>query len=92
MSDTPVSLLDRLRKQPTPESWQRLVEIYTPLLQGWLRRQGLQSADTDDLVQEVLGAVVRDLPQCQHAGRPGAFRSWLRHTAFVAEAEQREAP
>jgi RNA polymerase sigma-70 factor (ECF subfamily) len=77
MPDTSVSLLDRLRLSPDAASWQRLVELYGPLIQDWLRRHGLQPADADDLAQDVLAVLVRELPQFQHRG-PGAFRSWLR--------------
>jgi RNA polymerase sigma-70 factor (ECF subfamily) len=77
MPDTSVSLLDRLRSCPDAASWQRLVELYGPLIQQWLRRHGLQPADADDLAQEVLAVLVRDLPRFEHRG-PGAFRSWLR--------------
>jgi RNA polymerase sigma factor (sigma-70 family) len=76
--ETPVSLLQRLRRDPGPEPWQRLVELYTPLLRGWFRQHGLQAADVDDLVQEVLAAVVRELPKYEPSGRRGAFRTWLR--------------
>jgi RNA polymerase sigma-70 factor (ECF subfamily) len=78
MSETSVSLLERLRTQPDNESWQCLVGLYTPLLRGWLGRHGLQASDVDDLLQEVLAVVVRELPQFQHNQRPGAFRRWLR--------------
>jgi RNA polymerase sigma-70 factor (ECF subfamily) len=78
MADTPHSLLERLRSQPAAQEWQRFVDLYTPLIRTWLRRQGLLDQDTDDLVQEVLGAVVRDLPRFEHSQRKGAFRSWLR--------------
>ena len=80
MSETSHSLLDRLRSRPDGEAWQRLVGLYTPLLRGWLRRHGVQESDADDLVQEVLVVVVRDLPHFEHSRRPGAFRSWLRTT------------
>jgi RNA polymerase sigma-70 factor (ECF subfamily) len=78
MSDTSISLLDRLRQQPSGDSWQRLVTLYTPLIQGWLRRHGVPDHDVDDLVQEVLGVLVRELPHFQHNQQAGAFRSWLR--------------
>jgi len=78
MADTPVSLLERLRLRPDADSWQRLVALYTPLIQDWLRRQGLRHADVDDLSQDVLGVLVRELPRFEHDGRPGAFRRWLR--------------
>src|SRR5207253_345820 len=38
----------------------------------------LQPADADDLVQDVLAAVVRGVPGFRHAGRTGSFRAWLR--------------
>jgi RNA polymerase sigma-70 factor (ECF subfamily) len=78
MSETSFSLLDRLRLQPDAESWQRLVELYTPLIQGWLRRHALPPADADDLTQEVMAVVVRELPQFRHNQQRGAFRNWLR--------------
>jgi RNA polymerase sigma-70 factor (ECF subfamily) len=78
MSDTPVSLLERLRARPDDASWGRLVGLYTPLVRGWLCRHFLADADADDLVQEVLAVLVRELPRFHHDGRPGAFRSWLR--------------
>jgi RNA polymerase sigma-70 factor (ECF subfamily) len=70
--------LDRLRLQSDAASWKRFVDLYGPLLSTWLRRQGVQAPDADDLVQEVLGVVVRELPQFRHNRRLGAFRCWLR--------------
>jgi RNA polymerase sigma-70 factor (ECF subfamily) len=78
MSDTSASLLQRLREQPDGDAWRRLVELYTPLLRQWLGRYGLQPSDVDDLTQEVLTVVVRELPGFEHNQRAGAFRRWLR--------------
>jgi RNA polymerase sigma factor (sigma-70 family) len=78
MSQTSASLLERLRRRPDEASWRRLVGLYTPLIHGWLRRHLLPPADADDLVQEVLAVLVRELPRFEHNGRPGAFRAWLR--------------
>jgi RNA polymerase sigma-70 factor (ECF subfamily) len=78
MSDTSISLLDRLRLRPDEAAWKRLVDIYTPLLHTWLRRYAVQPEDADDLVQEVLVVVARELPQFHHDQRRGAFRCWLR--------------
>jgi RNA polymerase sigma-70 factor (ECF subfamily) len=76
--ETSLSLLDRIRLAADPEAWQRLVDLYTPLIHSWLRRQAVQAADVDDLTQEVLRCVVRGLPGFQHDLRRGAFRRWLR--------------
>lgn len=78
MADTPVSLLERLRANPNPASWQRLIDLYTPLIRDWLRRHALQASDADDLIQDVLQVLVKELPNFRHDLRRGAFRRWLR--------------
>jgi RNA polymerase sigma factor (sigma-70 family) len=78
MLDTSVCLLERLRRQPDDESWQRLVDLYTPLLRGWLRRHLVPHEDVEDLVQEVMAVLVRELPQFQYDRARGTFRGWLR--------------
>jgi RNA polymerase sigma-70 factor (ECF subfamily) len=78
MAQTSHSLLERLRSEPDDAAWQRLVDLYTPLIQGWLRRHFLQVHDSEDLTQDVLRVVVRELKGFQHNRQPGAFRSWLR--------------
>ena len=78
MTSTSASLLDRLRRDPQSAAWQRLVEIYEPLVRGWLRQQRLVESDADDVVQEVMTVVVRRLKDFEHNGRVGAFRTWLR--------------
>jgi RNA polymerase sigma-70 factor, ECF subfamily len=77
--NTPLSLLERLRDPADEASWRRLVELYTPLIRRWLGR-AVSNADEDDLVQDVLGAVLRAMPTFIHSGQTGAFRHWLRTT------------
>jgi len=77
-TETSISLLERLRLRPDPASWRLLVDLYTPLIRGWLHRYLLQRPDAEDLVQEVLAVLVRELPNFRHDLRPGAFRCWLR--------------
>jgi RNA polymerase sigma-70 factor (ECF subfamily) len=79
MSETSASLLDRIRLDADAPDWNRLVEIYTPLIRSWLRRYALLDQDADDLVQEVLAIVVRKLPDFRKEPRIGAFRRWLRN-------------
>lgn len=79
MLDTSHSLLELLCEPSDPQAWDRLIGVYTPFLRSYLRKQQLLPvADVDDLVQEVLLTMARELPQFQHNGNPGAFRSWLR--------------
>jgi RNA polymerase sigma-70 factor (ECF subfamily) len=81
MKETPHSLLERLCLHSDATSWKRLVDLYTPLLRAWLRQQ-LPPADVDDLVQDVLAVVVRELPDFRHNSNRGAFRRWLRTITF----------
>ncbi len=79
MNDTPLSLLDRLRRQPHDQpSWRRLTMLYSPLIRRWLLQHDTSEADADDLAQEVLLVLARDLAGFDHNGRPGAFRLWVR--------------
>jgi RNA polymerase sigma-70 factor (ECF subfamily) len=78
MHETSLSLLEQLRHSPENESWTRLANLYTPLIRAWLRRYDVQDSDANDLVQEVLLAVSKDLGKFEHAGQPGAFRGWVK--------------
>ena len=75
---TSISMLDRLQQGPNDTAWLRMVDLYTPLIRGWLRRYSLMDQDVEDIVQEVLAVVVRKLPDFQKKPQIGAFRRWLR--------------
>jgi RNA polymerase sigma-70 factor (ECF subfamily) len=75
--ETSASLLDRLAADPSDADWRRLVDLYAPLLAAWLARAGVAAHDRDDLSQEVLMVVVKEVAGFDR-GRPGAFRAWLR--------------
>lgn len=76
MADTPVSLLDRLRRRPAAEDWERLVRLYEPFIRRLLAAPALRG-EADDLAQDVLAAVVQHIPTFRRE-RCGAFRAWLR--------------
>jgi RNA polymerase sigma factor (sigma-70 family) len=78
MADTSVSLLERLCLHSDDVSWRRFVDLYRPLILNWLRRYSVKEEDAEDLAQEVLTVVVRELVHFQHNQKCGAFRSWLR--------------
>jgi RNA polymerase sigma-70 factor (ECF subfamily) len=78
MLPTSLSLLERARTRADNAAWERLVQVYRPWILGWLCRHGLPHSDAEDLTQEILLVVMRELPHFQHNERPGAFRNWLR--------------
>jgi RNA polymerase sigma-70 factor (ECF subfamily) len=78
MELTSLSLLDRLRNAaPDSAEWRRLQDIYLPLIRFWVVRVPGVGDDADDLAQEVLLVLVRELPSFQRR-RDGSFRAWLR--------------
>ncbi len=78
MPTTSLSLLNRAVAKDDSQSWNRLASLYQPLLQRWLNSFGIQHSDSEDLIQDVLATVFRELPAFQHNERTGAFRKWLR--------------
>jgi RNA polymerase sigma-70 factor (ECF subfamily) len=77
MNETRQSLLLRAQTGET-NAWKDLTDLYRPLILCWLSRQGVPPRDLEDLSQEVLLSVVKQLPGFQHSGNRGAFRTWLR--------------
>lgn len=78
MNTTSVSLLECVARGEDPSSWRRFYDVYSPLLRHWLRRFQVQDADAEDLIQEVLTVVCRELAKFEHNERKGAFRNWLK--------------
>jgi RNA polymerase sigma-70 factor (ECF subfamily) len=76
MLTTSLTLLAQLRQPNQPEAWARFINLYTPLLLRWAKRQQFQEAEAQDLVQEVLVQLLRQLPDYQQ-GAGQSFRSWL---------------
>jgi RNA polymerase sigma-70 factor (ECF subfamily) len=74
---TPLSLLERLRADDAA-AWQRLMDLYRPLVLFWCARGGVNPADRDDVVQGVFTAAATGLGGFRR-DRPGdTFRGWLR--------------
>ena len=92
MNPTPISLLEHSGLRPDSASWQRLVDLYAPLMRTWLGRYSVPHADADDLVQEVLSVLVRELPEFQLDLRRGAFRRWFRTIVRSTSRAERRKP
>lgn len=78
MTDTSLSLLDSVKGAAAPHDWRRLVDLYSPLIRGWLRRRGVNEHDADDVAQEVFAVVIRRFPEFERQPQTGSFRAWLR--------------
>ena len=78
METTSLSLLEQLKHAP-PDAmeWRRLRDIYMPMIRHWLSRLPNLHHEVDDLTQEVLVVLFRELPSFERR-RDGSFRAWLR--------------
>lgn len=80
-SPTRPSLLVRIRDRGDRAAWGQFADLYTPLLLRFAGRHGLQDADANDLVQEVLKAVTTAAERLEYDPRRGSFRGWLYQVA-----------
>ena len=71
------SLLLRIRDAQDDSAWGEFVEIYSPLVYGFARKQGLQDADAIDVTQDVLRIVSRTIGRLDYDPLRGSFRGWL---------------
>src|SRR5690242_3269327 len=80
-SKTSPTLLGRLRDSPAdPGAWNAFVERYGRKVYAWCRRWGLQEADAQDVTQNVLLELARQMRGFEY--RPGgSFRGWLKTVA-----------
>lgn len=74
---TQPTLLVRIRNAHDHDAWTRFVDLYAPLVYGFLRKRGLQDADAADLTQDVLRKVAVAVKQFDYDTTRGSFRSWL---------------
>jgi RNA polymerase sigma-70 factor, ECF subfamily len=75
--DTSLTLLDKVREQDK-DAWNRLVELYSPLLCHWCQLYRLQHADIEDVAQAVFVAVARGIGSFHRDQEGDTFRGWLR--------------
>jgi RNA polymerase sigma-70 factor (ECF subfamily) len=91
------SLLLRIRDLQDRKAWAEFVDLYAPLVFGFGRKHGLQSADAADLTQEVLRAVAGAAARLEYDPGRGSFRGWLftvvrnRLRNFLAARRRRRA-
>jgi RNA polymerase sigma-70 factor (ECF subfamily) len=71
------SLLIRIRDSGDRQAWSEFVGIYAPLVYGFARKHGLQSADAADLTQDVMRAVAGAADRFRYDPQRGSFRGWL---------------
>lgn len=71
------SLLVRARANDRT-AWERLADLFTPIVYTWVRRGGVPEADAEDVVQDVFLDVSRGLVRFHRDQLGDSFGGWLR--------------
>lgn len=76
--ETRPSLLLRLRDTEDREAWTEFSGIYRPVILRLAQIKGLQTADAEDLAQQVLLSVAHAIEGWEPDSQRAKFRTWLR--------------
>lgn len=71
------TLLSRLRNLDDQESWRTFFNTYWKLIYGVATKAGLNSAEAQDVVQETVLAVTRNIGEFKYDPSHCAFKTWL---------------
>ena len=92
--DTRHSLILRLKDPADEDAWREFVEIYHPVIYRLACRRGMQDADAEDLVQQVMVAIAGAISRFEPETARARFRTWLHRIAtnLIINALSRRAP
>src|SRR5215212_11638195 len=71
------TLLSRLRNLDDQESWRTFFNLYWRLLYNVARKSGLDDLCAQEIVQDTVIAVARQMPEFRYDPAQGTFRQWL---------------
>ncbi len=71
------SLIDRLANWDDQRRWQEFFDTYWKLIYGAARRSGLTDAESQDVVQETIITVARQIEKLHYDPAIGSFKGWL---------------
>ena len=71
------SLLSRLRDWDDQESWREFFETYWRLIHGLAMKCGLTDSEAQDVVQETMLSVAKQMPGFKYDPALGSFKGWL---------------
>ena len=74
---TSVTLLSALRDMRDHASWQHFHSIYRPMLLAVALRSGLREPEAQDVVQETIIEVAKEMPVFRYDRTRGRFKGWL---------------
>jgi len=85
---TRYSLLSRLEDRGDQESWRDFFDTYWRLIYSVAIKSGLTEAEAQDVVQETIISVARDIHKFKRDRSLGSFKGWLRNLTRWRIADQ----
>jgi RNA polymerase sigma factor (sigma-70 family) len=76
---TRYSLLSRLQNWEDRESWQEFFDTYWRLIYSFALKSGLTAAEAEDVVQETIISVAKNIQKFKRDHSLGSFKGWLRN-------------
>ncbi len=77
MIDTRESLLDRLKVEGAHDAWREFFHLYWRPILRYARKLGLGEHEAQEILQETMVALMRQLPQFAYDPQRGRFRNFL---------------
>jgi len=74
------TLLSRLRDWGDDQSWNEFFRLYWNLIYSVAKRAGLSDVEAQDVTQETVVTVAKQMPEFSYDRSKGSFRSWLCNT------------
>jgi len=85
---TRYSLLSRLQNWDDQDSWKIFFDTYWRLIYSIARKSGLTDAEAQDVVQDTIICVAKDIHQFKRDRSCGSFKGWLRNLTRWRIADQ----
>jgi len=73
---TETSLIVRVQRNDS-DAWERLSQLYGPIVYAWARKAGLQPEDASDVMQSVFTSLTTNIERFQRRTTSDSFRGWL---------------
>ncbi|HOW64064.1 MAG TPA: sigma-70 family RNA polymerase sigma factor [Candidatus Paceibacterota bacterium] len=74
---THASLLERLKDLEDQGSWQEFYSTYRKLIFSFALKHGLTPTEAEDVVQETVITVARNLPEFKYDPKQCSFKTWM---------------
>ena len=85
---TRYSLLSRMQDREDQDSWKDFFDTYWRLIYSFAIKSGLTDAEAQDVVQETVISVAKDIQKFKRDPTLGTFKGWLRNLTRWRIADQ----